>query len=304
MGKNSAIEWTDHTFNPWWGCMKISPACANCYAATSAARWRPDVQLWGPGSIRQVASDRAWNEPLRWNRAAEKAGVRARVFCASMADVFEDLPELEESRYRLARLIASTRSLDWLLLTKRPENVMRLATEGRLINSAGRLDGNVWLGTTVEDQQRADERIPALMEVPARVRFLSCEPLLGPIDLERWLYAQDHAPPRCLDWIIAGGESGPGARPMHPDWARSLRDQAVAAGVSFHFKQWGAWAPVEALATLDEVRPLARDERWLNDTGGHGFHGEAVWRMRCVGKGAAGRELDGRTWDEFPRVRR
>jgi protein gp37 len=271
-------EWTDHTFNPWWGCEKVSPGCAHCYADTFSRRvgytdephdgepgsqTGPKVRLWGPGSERRMFGDKHWNEPLRWNREAEKAGTRALVFCASMADVFEDRPELVAPRARLFALIQETPHLDWLLLTKRPENAARLWGEAADVATTSIRDvevwpRNIWLGTTVEDQRRADERIPHLLAVPAVVRFLSCEPLLGPVDLFAAMFGEGYAfkgehpdIPGCntlqfvdglghgVDWVIAGGESGPGARPMHPDWARSLRDQCAAAGVPFLFKQWG-----------------------------------------------------------------
>lgn len=232
MGDVTGIEWTDHTFNPWWGCVRVSPACEHCYAETFAARFGV---AWGVKADRKPASEKVWAGPVRWNKAAEAAGVRARVFCASMADVFEDRRDLDGARERLFGLIEATPWLDWQLLTKRPDAVLRLVP-------ARWRDGfpaHVWVGTTAEDQRRADERIPHLMAIPAKVRFLSCEPLLGSVDfrkvpgfnrigldLSRW-------------WVIAGGESGPGARPMAPAWARMLRDLCSNAGVPFFFKQWG-----------------------------------------------------------------
>lgn len=295
MGKNSKIEWTHHTFNPWWGCAKVSPACEHCYAEVWAARCGHS-DLWRPNGQRRFFGDKHWAEPLRWNAAAAKAGERYRVFCASMADVFEDRDDLDAVRARLFGLIRETPHLDWLLLTKRPECVMPLLHRAFYggWNGIGTgayslmddwLDGtpppNVWLGTTVEDQRRADERIPALLNIPARVRFLSCEPLLGPVDLtcmdldradslfRYWPLTGAHirdgmnepvvlAGAATIHWVICGGESGPGARPMHPAWARSLRDQCGAAGVPFHFKQWGDWGAARLLdgRSWDEV-PMA-----------------------------------------------
>ena len=286
MGEGSRIGWTDHTFNPWWGCARVSKGCEHCYAETFAKRTGHDV--WGKGGERRFFGDGHWAEPLKWDRKAAEAGVRARVFCASMADVFEDHPALPPHRDRLWELIDATPHLDWLLLTKRPENMADMAP------CAGAWPRNIWAGTTVEDQDAADKRIPILLDVPAAVRFLSCEPLLGPVDLK---LADDYLTPATgtrsdwgpsLDWVIAGGESGPGARLMHPDWARTLRDQCVEAGVAFFFKQWGAWRPLagnECATARDVAYPDARP-------------GYAPMARRTKHKDE--RVLDGRTWDEFP----
>lgn len=230
-------------FNPWWGCQRVSPGCEHCYAESFAKRTGHDV--WGKQSERRFFGDKHWAEPLRWNRAAEAAGERRRVFCASMADVFEDRPDLNASRARLFNLIDCTPWLDWQLLTKRPQNVAE-------IQPAEWVKGwppNVWLGTTVEDQRRADERIPALFDLPAVIRFLSCEPLLGPVDLRLADYAGTH-----VEWVIVGGESGPKHRPLDLDAARSLRDQCQTAGVAFFFKQVGGRTPTAGGDTLDGVR--------------------------------------------------
>lgn len=294
MSAGSKIEWTDHTFNPWWGCAKVSPGCNHCYAEGVADRWGHDV--WGVKADRRFFGDKHWAEPEKWNRQAQQAGVRARVFSGSMCDVFEDRADLDEHRARLTDLIDRTPNLDWLLLTKRPENVKRLALWGDSWPT------NVWLGTSVEDQRRADERIPHLLDVPAKVRFLSCEPLLGPVDLSKWLCTCGHADDFGVDhdddcpwsrrlphlsWVIVGGESGAGARPMHPRWARSLRDECVQAGVPFFFKQWGEWVPYSCVP--DGVTFEGREETLSGQE----------YCIR-VGKKAAGRQLDGRTWDEYP----
>ncbi len=287
MGEISKIEWTDATFNPWWGCIEVSPACDNCYARTFAKRTGHDI--WGPAGEtgRRFFADKHWAEPLKWQAKAEREGRRLRVFCASMADVFEQNEALDVHRHRLWSLILATPNLDWLLLTKRPQNIKRMVWPDWLVNPLP----NVWYGTTVENQHYADQRIPILLGVPAAVRFLSMEPLLGPVDLFTWdedegalrgpaviksggmTVGTSDSPPEGYDdsysgihWVITGGESGHGSRPANPDWYRSLRDQCVAAGVAFHFKQWG---------DIDE-------------------HGNRV------GKKAAGRLLDGRTWDELP----
>lgn len=273
MGKNSKIEWTHHTFNPWWGCVKVSAACKHCYAETWARRVGQDV--WGARAPRRFFSEQHWRQPLQWDAQARTEGERRRVFCASMADVFEGRADLDATRERLWGLIESTPHLDWLLLTKRPERVRELAPWS--------LDWppNIWLGTTVESA-RWLKRVDALAENAAAVRFLSCEPLLGPLSLGPRLAS--------VDWVIAGGESGGKARPMSPTWVRALRDECVAAGVAFHFKQWGNWRPA------DQHGVNGYPHRTL------GAGGSAV-EVVHVGKKVAGRELDGRTWDELPSPR-
>jgi protein gp37 len=220
--KNSAIQWTKDTFNPWWGCSKLSPGCAHCYAEKDSKRYGFS-DIWGAKAGRKFMAESTWANPLKWNRAAQATGERTRVFCASMADVFEDREDLIPHRERLFRLIDDTPSLDWLLLTKRPENIARLSPK------LGQ--PNVWLGVSAENQHYWNLRVPILMEIPAVVHFVSAEPLLAPITMnELTLYPE---------WLIVGGESGPHARPMRAEWARSLRDQALVAGCAFHFKQWG-----------------------------------------------------------------
>jgi len=239
--ENTEISWTDNTFCPWHGCTRVSPGCVNCYAATFSRRLGRD--LWGKGVPRKRQSENVWSQPLKWNAKAIKQGVRPRVFVASMADVFdEEVPPAW--RDDLWNLIRQCTALDWQLLTKRPQNIL-----GMLPPDWGDGWAHVSMGTTVEDQTRANERIPLLRAVPAKVRFLSCEPLLGVIGLDL----------DGIHWVIAGGESGAGYRPMKPLWAQWVRDQCIDQGVPFHFKQWGT-----------------RDKK------------------------AAGRLLDGRTWDEFP----
>lgn len=247
MVANSAISWTTHTFNGWWGCFKVSEGCRNCYAETFAKR--TGRSIWGPPATteRRFFADKHWQEPLKWNAAAEKAGERARVFSASMSDVFEDHPEVGPHRERLFSLILQTPWLDWLLLTKRPENIMRMVPESW---RAG-FPPNVWMGTSTEHQAAADERIPHLLQVPAPVRFLSCEPLLGPVVLEQvydgrymhWLtgeYQDGDRKKRIIDglsWVIVGGESGPKHRQMDVAWLASLVNQCQAAGVAVWVKQ-------------------------------------------------------------------
>ncbi|MEM6623879.1 MAG: phage Gp37/Gp68 family protein [Pseudomonadota bacterium] len=247
MAENSGIEWTHHTFNPWTGCTKLSPACDFCYAEGWAKR-SGHVE-WGPHGDRRRT--KTWGNPVKWNRQAEAEGVRYRVFCASLADVFDNHKSIQDQwRTDLWRLIATTPHLDWLLLTKRPQNVKKMVPW-----RWGDWPDNVWIGSTVEDQKTANQRIWHLAQIPARVRFLSCEPLIGPLDLTcvQHVYPESlnaltgeltddaHASTSWvlqIDWVITGGESGAKYRPADPDWFRSLRDQCAAAKVPFLFKQW------------------------------------------------------------------
>lgn len=276
MAKNSQIEWTHHTFNPWWGCQKVSPACDNCYAELWAKRM--GHQLWGKDSRRRFFSDAHWKEPLKWNEEARVSGRRDRVFCASMADVFERRVDLEKERQRLWELIENTANLNWLLLTKRPQNVRRIAPWGT------NWPANVWLGTTVENQTLAEKRLPFLLKIPAAVRFLSCEPLLGELNLTGWFKRNGF---HSIDWIITGGESGAASRPMHPDWASNLLNQCRSFNVPFHFKQWGQWAPVEIVSDQFGSRSVK-------------LPNQRPIQMVKIGKKLAGRALEGTTWDEVP----
>lgn len=301
MGKETAIEWADDTFNPWVGCSKVSPACDHCYAEGWAKR-AGQPQLWS--GERRRTSDSNWREPVKWNAEAMEHNRRRRVFCASLADVFDnEVPP--EWRASLFRLIRGTPYLDWLLLTKRIGNARRMIEEAISQQStiAPRCqDGsapwaNLWLGATVVNQEEADRDIPKLLNTPARVRFLSIEPMLGPIDIgaylpgARWM---NHEQPMLepLSWVILGGESGGGARHLEVSWARSVRDQCAAAGVPFLFKQWGEWcekaqAPPGAMTT------------YLN---GHRGWSKMIAKdvYYHLGKKLAGRLLDGRTHDEAP----
>lgn len=264
MAENSGIEWTHHTFNPWIGCTKISPACENCYAEEWNKRYEGGKN-WGPHAPRRRTKN--WSGPVKWNREAAAKGIRYRVFCASLADVFDNHKSIEQEwRDDLWRLIRETPHLDWLLLTKRPQNITKyLPNDWKLPGIQwGELDcyPNVWLGVTVENQEEAERRIMHLLSVRSVVHFLSCEPLLGPVDLTRVNGIRNNAPfdalkpfgcvmhshGNCLgdcayrlqgiDWVITGGESGSHYRSSDPNWFRSLRDQCQAAGVPFLFKQW------------------------------------------------------------------
>lgn len=308
MSENSKIEWCDHTFNPWEGCQKVGPGCDHCYAETRNARFGRGTAInWGPGAPRRRTSMANWRKPLQWNRDGAFYAIhgrRQRVFCASLADVFDNAVDLLWRR-DLFRLIAGTPNLDWLLLTKRIGNVPTMLRH----IGVEQLPDNVWLGATIVNQEEANRDIPKLLAVPARVRFLSMEPLLGPVDLtaiDILKPPRDENDPPChlnaltghvagpddvldarIDWVIIGGESGRGARPMRAEWAQCVRDQCAAASVPLLFKQWGEWLgahqdgsherePIELNATDESVR---------------------------VGKRAAGRLLDGRTHDEFPEAR-
>ncbi|MFJ7794381.1 phage Gp37/Gp68 family protein [Pseudomonas sp. NPDC096950] len=287
MSEQTNIEWCDSTFNPWIGCAKVSPACDDCYAARSTPARTMNV-VWGAKEQRRRTSASNWALPLRWNATAAqfqaKHGRRQRVFCASLADVFDNQVPTEW-RDDLWRLIEATPNLDWLLLTKRIGNAANMLPDS---SDFDRLYPHVWLGSTICNQAEANRDILKLLEVPARVRFLSIEPLLGPVDLMST--AKDCSETMGLqhiDWVIAGGESGPRARPMSPDWIRKLRDQCSAAGVPFLFKQWGEWIPMLGQAEGLTVRPNKATT-------------EDGWVMGWAGKKASGRLLDGVEHNEFP----
>ncbi|PFH29082.1 phage Gp37/Gp68 family protein [Burkholderia sp. JKS000303] len=362
MSENTKIEWTDSTFNPWEGCAKVSPGCDHCYAEARNARFAGGTAVnWGPSAPRRRTSAANWRKPISWEarpflqcRACGWRGdqpgaanglavcpesrcasfdlviARRRVFCASLADVFDNEVDLLWRR-DLFRLITDTPNLDWLLLTKRIGNVPTMLRH----IGVERVPDNVWLGATIVNQEEADRDIPKLLAVPARVRFLSMEPLLGPVDV-RFAFADagviccrtcgyrtndpSHGP--CpndgstlrsdvgVDWVIVGGESGTEARPMHPDWARDLRDQCAAAGVPFLFKQWGEWAPGENAGYQKRTEATAHwwDGEWsfgsITPRAAETLHCDDSPDLWRCGKRAAGRHLDGRTHDEFPEAQR
>lgn len=351
----TTIEWADFTFNPWRGCSKVHAGCANCYAEREAKRFPTNRGVWGPNGTRVKASPDMWREPLKWNKQAEKAGDRSRVFCASLADVFEDwqgdihthdgdtcytcsqcgyvgcwpliarqragglvcpkcqavdsnVPTtMKDLRSDLFALIDATQNLDWLLLTKRPENVRRMMpwrTNGLGEQDSGfqatQYRPNVWLGTSISDQETADRYIPELLKLRdlAPVLFLSVEPLLAPVDLEKagaWL--SDYT---SIDWVICGGESGPRARPMHPEWVKSIRDECDICGTPFFFKQWGEWRPDWEDAEYGDPANVMAVDGTIRTVGPMASSDALIHR---VGKKTAGRMLDNRTWDELPGVR-
>jgi protein gp37 len=361
MADGTKIEWTDATLNVVNGCSVISPGCANCYAMRAGGRnlpGHPSTGLTMPSKAGHV-----WNGMVRFNARALVLPLHWRrprtIFWNAHGDLFHnDVPDAWIDR--CFAVMALTPHHTHQVLTKRsarmqsycgnpwtPQRIARVildeadawgvsgtAALAPLGDRAREEDPsfvhwplpNVWKGVSVEDQKRADERIPDLLATPAAVRFLSCEPLLGPVDLTNitgaeksrgygspvhgWsaIWRNNGIGRACLDWVIVGGESGPGSRPMHPDWARSLRDQCAAAGVPFLMKQWGDWE-----LALDRERddPVWRADysndfvdrgksKWLNLAGGSGFHGERFVVMRSVGKRAAGRLLDGVQHDGMP----
>jgi protein gp37 len=403
MAQDTKIEWAHHTFNPWLGCTKVSPACKHCYAERDFDHRLKQVQ-WGPNGTRVLTSHENWAKPLKWNRDVEKEyefaqaqwvadccvgnksypepelkQFRKRVFCASLADVFEDWQgpivnskgergvvtcadsfwftigpvsnchdlTMDDVRTQLFALIDATPNLDWLLLTKRPENIRSMylsqhldgGTTGRIRELMDEGESkyvhpyfrrNVWLGTSVENQEYADKRIPELLKCRdlSPVLFLSCEPLLGPVDLDYPDSLYPDGPEYCcscsgfecgcrgrpidppaylnkafggVDWVIAGGESGPQARPTDPEWFRSLRNQCQAAGVPFLFKQWGEWVPSDhdsVKMSDNEVCPW--NDKPRSDVIDTKQRDNSNTVMCRVGKVRAGRVLDGVTHDGFP----
>lgn len=370
MSDGTKIEWTDATWNPITGCSVVSPGCTNCYAMTLAGtrlQHHPSragltkMSKAGPVWTGEVRFNEQWlDQPMRWKRPR-------MIFVCAHADLFhESVPD--EWIDKVFAVMALAEWHTFQVLTKRPER-MRAYFDGRRRDfgrcsdvlgdlehglSEGRHDaavemldlfdimdkpqGNVWLGVSVEDQTRADERVPILLDTPAAVRWVSAEPLLGPVGIEQWLHDSDCrlssegvctcSEPRevGIDWVVAGGESGPGARPMHPDWARSLRDQCLAGLVPFHFKQWGDWLPGQnddydglggrrsvahwqdgSWGPRDASRPDQNYVMWSPDgtlhrggsRRGGGYFEVAAWAQR-VGKHAAGRLLDGREWNGWP----
>lgn len=346
MADKTKIEWTDATWNPIIGCQVVSAGCKNCYAmrlAGTRLKNHPTREgltyntkrgpVWN-GEVR--FNEKALDQPLRWKRPR-------MIFVCAHADLFyEGVPS--EWIDKLFAVMALCPQHTFQVLTKRPKRMREYFQnplfEKRLTNAVVALEPNawdtkrwltfdlplpnVWLGTSVENQATADERVPHLLQTPAAVRWLSCEPLLGPVNLDTWYETID---PYCdhqikplsgylsgdgftpgyqsskhIDWVVVGGESGPNARPMHPDWARSLRDQCDAAGVAFHFKQWGEWYPIYGRGTLNgdeetEFKPF----RWIRTDGTTGESGCAPSALMIkTGKKRAGRLLDSRTWDEWP----
>ncbi|MBP3087006.1 DUF5131 family protein [Mycolicibacterium fortuitum] len=353
MSDNTGIEWCDSTWNPVTGCTKVSPGCDHCYAETIAHRF--DGTKAYPNGFQVTLRPERLDQPLRWRKPR-------RIFVNSMSDLFhDDVPDdyigsvfdvMARAEHHTFQILTKRHARMRSLLRKWEQEGADSVARGELHPNYGhaawrRHDKawctphkwplpNVWLGVSTENQQWADIRIPALLDTPAAVRFISAEPLLGPVRLrDEWLLPTEDEFTRAdlggrwkwLDWVIVGGESGPGARPMHPDWARGLRDQCAAAGVPFLFKQWGEWVedvtehPANPAIGIEESYRVLNVPRDARDgkrcalhlsggtalTPGNPFNpfraGHGGWTtMRRVGKKRAGRELDGRTWDQYPGV--
>jgi protein gp37 len=371
MADGTHIEWTDATWNVINGCTVLSPGCTNCYAmrlAGTRLRNSPSRE----GLTKTVNGNPVWTGEVLFNRRVALEPFQwetpRRIFVCAHGDLFHEKVPEEWIDYVFMVALLNPRHT-FQILTKRTERMrdyMREVldepehvTAARFANAmhhGGKQDTpadqvdihwpprNVWLGTSVEDQRRADERIPLLLETPAAVRWLSCEPLLGPVDLDEWFVCpnwSDDIPmdmttglreccAKCdftgiagfeglplVDWVVVGGESGPNSRPMHPAWAISLRDQCVQAGVAFHFKQWGDWLPFTQCRTKEQREAVSRTTIESNRTGngkqtvfgawsnGHkvyGTPGIQPIQINRVGKKIAGREIDGREWNEYPEV--
>jgi len=310
MGEYTGIAWCDSTFNPWHGCSKVSAGCEHCFALRDASRWGR-ATLWGPERLRRHFGDAHWHEPELWDLRAARDGKRRRVFCGSMCDWLEVNrmdPQVELERWRLYVLIEKTTNLDWLMLTKRPENLDRVPW----ILPDSYWPRNAWFGVTIENQERCDALMPGILKTTKRapVLFMSAEPLLGPLLLDDGVNTyytcneQDVDGNCCesydngethfvgVDWLIVAGESGPDARPMHPDWVRSLRNNAKAAGIAFFFKGWGEWLPEGELLLRSTETPDRPVHQWPDGT-----------KSYRVGRTAAGDLLDGVQWHEFPMLR-
>lgn len=329
------IEWTEYSWNPVTGCTPISEGCQNCYARRMANRLRGRCGYPADDPFLVTLHPERLEEPLKWRNPR-------RVFVCSMGDLFHENVPFEYIA-KVWQTMNNAEQHTFLVLTKRPkrmkEFLSRLGwyTHDRETNPAEAVldEGgkytlpNVWLGVTAENQQRADERIPILLQIPAAVRFVSVEPMLGQVDLSKWLggtwycetcecivdpefvpFSEIHYP--CenyldfipgIDWVICGGESGHGARPMHPEWVRSLKDQCQEAGVPFFFKQWGEWFPRDQWEWNPELI-LPDDEYAFRDgSGTHVFESiDGLCPVHRVGKKAAGRILDGQIWDEMPEI--
>jgi protein gp37 len=346
MSLQTGIEWTDATWNPIRGCSRVSEGCRNCYAERVASRFSDEGQAYHGLARRRSNGEPQWTgevivverhlyDPLRWKEPR-------KIFVNSMSDLFHEQLVIDDIAHIFA-VMAIARQHTFQVLTKRAKAMQEVLSDPEWLDvlkahvlevalaQAPETKGgytwplpNVWLGVSVENQDAANNRIPALIETPAAVRFLSCEPLLGPLSF-RWASWQPLSRDRDtghldglrkLDWVIAGGESGPHARPMHPVWARRLRDQCVEADVPFFFKQWGEHRPVvelyrdetiERLDECDDDRVVCVDNdgtEWVNNERRcDGQPPSGSWYMERVGKKRAGGELDGRVWHQFPAVR-
>ncbi|MEN6567160.1 MAG: phage Gp37/Gp68 family protein [Veillonellales bacterium] len=312
MGK-SKIEWCDRVWNPVTGCTKISPGCQNCYAERMSKRFGEKWGLPKDNPFKVTLHPDRLDQPLHWTKPS-------KIFVCSMSDLFhDDVPDsfLDQVFAYMAKAEQHT----FLVLTKRPERMRNYIFKAmydedcnydgwyEALNELGIPDAapmeNVWLGVTAEDQEQADKRIPILLQTPAAKRFVSVEPMLSAVDLNRYIMPSQKAKGtlfgapielsgkdladlvglHSLDWVICGGESGPGARPVHPDWVRSLREQCKMSKTAFLFKQWGEWAPMPCIDSAVKSSPV------------YEFSNQCMCR---VGKKKAGRLLDGQLWDQYP----
>lgn len=305
--KDTKISWCDHTFNPWIGCTKVSPACDNCYAEQIASRFK--MALWG-NHKRVLTSEKYWEQPLRWNKQSKSKHnawsrfkeqypglsdeqliskgfiktVKPKVFCGSMCDIFDNSVPFAW-RLHLFTLIQNTPYLDWLLLTKRIGNSQKMLDDIMRFNKINEPLDNVWLGITICNQKEADRDIPKLLNIPVTKRFLSIEPMLGAIDISAYI--------KNIDWVIVGGESGRKARPMHPDWVRGVRDQCREACIPFFFKQWGEWLD------RDDIHKRGMIPHY--ETAVHEFSNKENYSvMFRIGTKKSGCLLDGIKYKEVP----
>ena len=340
MGNKSKIEWTDSVLNVVTGCGWKSTGCDNCYAKTMANRLKGMGQERYKNGFDVTLHPDVLMKPFNWKR-------QRKIFVCSMSDLFH-----ERVPFSFISAVFGVAAMNpqhtFQMLTKRPERMLdffvfhrfeekedpireciqKLSEYTGVVFDYGDIDWplkNVWLGVTAENQACADERVPLLLKCPAEKRFVSCEPLIGRLNIEKWLKRGsicgckeesckeekcNETMIRCnygtrkIDWVIAGGESGRNARPMHPDWARSLRDQCIETNTRFFFKQFGEWICVYDRDIDDpdwrNVPKEDKNKRYLNIDGGSGFHGDRLCLMEKVGKGKAGKTLDGEVWSQFP----
>lgn len=322
MAHTSKIEWTMATWNPWYGCHKISQGCKNCYMFRDMPKYGKDANV-------VTRSKTCFYDPLKWSEPRT-------IFTCSWSDFF--IEEADAWRDEAFAIMALTPQHTYQVLTKRPERMLDYLTnhwpsgiaehlrrlgkvpadQGVSLSTKNGVLHNVWLGVSIEDQKTADERIPLLLQTPAETRWLSIEPLLGPVNLWRipWgglptdVLQGWEVPQTGIRWVVVGGESGPDARPMHPDWPRSIRDQCVAAGVPFFFKQWGEWYGGPNCGEAVETGPYRICRGGTVENVDYERHPDYFFLVgaesvvRRLGKKKAGRILDGRTWDEMPEVSR
>lgn len=308
--KDTKISWCDHTFNAWIGCTKINDACKFCYAESHDNRFYNESH-WGPKTNRLITSDKYWNQPINWNKAAGLANIKQRVFCSSLSDVFEDHPQVKDTRKRLFELIEKTPNLIWMLLTKRPANIQGMIPLDWLPSLEGKVPDNVRFGLSIGNQVQFDELWPEMEQAMYNLNapyFLSMEPLLGHVDFAAFDESVVHqnkpmGRSRLLPtYIIVGGESGHKARPMHIAWVRHIKSQCELYGIKFHFKQWGEWQLGSDSLSRNNYVVLKNGECYHGSKAGLTEAAKkygSTWKaldpqMMCkVGKDRAGDILDG-----------